>query len=57
MEIDYCPTWKKPQNYGRQCQNAKGVEGNTYVEHDILKVLTVRKRIVFDQKMCMAERE
>ena len=73
LEIECYPPWKtekvyicprgieshqgKPQNFGRQCQNAKGVEGNTYVEHGVLKVLTVWKRIVFDQNMSMAERE
>lgn len=68
VEVEYHPCWKTekvyvcpreiashrgdPSRCGRQCRNAQGGADREYVEEDVLKVVEIRKTIVFDHKVC-----
>lgn len=72
VEVEYHPTLKTEKVYvcprgisvhhgnpsacGRLCQNARGDKEDEYVDKDVLITLVIRKRIFFDQRICVEER-
>lgn len=69
--VEYFPDWKtervyvcprgiyshrgEPWRCGRQCRNAQGDEGSEYVDEQVLKVVEVRKKVVFDMGVLFGE--
>ena len=73
VDIEYHPSWRTEKIYicprgipshrgkswacGRQCRSAQGDAEVEYEDVDVLKVLEVRKRIVFNQGVCVVEQQ
>lgn len=68
MEVEYHPSWKtekvyvcpreiashrgNPRACGRMCRNRQGEADPEFVDEEILNIVTVSKRVIFDHKMC-----
>ncbi len=42
----------KPNACGRLCERARGDDSDEYEDEDILRTLVIRKKVVFDHKVC-----
>ncbi|MCJ1451023.1 hypothetical protein MMC28_001357 [Mycoblastus sanguinarius] len=72
VQVEYYPAWTTEKVYvcprgihvhrgnpsacGRACMNAQGDAEDEYVDEEVLKMVEVRKKIVFDEQMCLEGR-
>lgn len=68
MEVEYHPSWKmkkvyicpreiprhrgNPQDCGKLCRNAQGETDPVFEDEQVLRMVMVRKRTIFDHSMC-----